>query len=338
MDLLKKTYLLILPLLLTSCWEDFDPRIDTKPVLCLNSLITAGQPIEVKVTHTWVFTDEEGAKDHSVKDAVVEIYANGDPVDASYLPVEGDRIRIHASSLKYGEAEAEVTVPVATQVSDVRFTPTVTKFSSYHSDDNLKINADMWFDIRISMDIDDPKDTDNFHCLSYLTFNPHGVWADGDQVSRSAFDVELWGGNFDALDPVFYEQVDTFEDILEGTYYSLVFSDRMFSGEAKTLDFGFSDCRFLLADWDGDPDDLDCGWIVTIFSISESYYNWLIYVDRAYEVIFNDLVDIGLSEPIWGYSNVSTGAGVVAAQSSASVTIDLRPFLEEIMESGHPDR
>lgn len=37
--------------LLTGCYEDFNPEIDTKPVLCLNSLITAGKPIEVDITH-----------------------------------------------------------------------------------------------------------------------------------------------------------------------------------------------------------------------------------------------------------------------------------------------
>ncbi len=37
-----------------------------------------------------------------------------------------------------------------------------------------------------------------------------------------------------------------------------------------------------------------------------------------------DLSDIGLAESKWGYgSNVSTGAGVVAAQSTSKYTIDL---------------
>ncbi|MDE6291095.1 MAG: DUF4249 domain-containing protein, partial [Muribaculaceae bacterium] len=92
---------------------------------CLNSLITAGSPIEVNVSRTWVYTDQAGEKDHSVDDATVRIYANGDLVDFGYIPEEGDNIRIHASSVRYGEAEAEVTVPVATPVSDVEFTDKV---------------------------------------------------------------------------------------------------------------------------------------------------------------------------------------------------------------------
>ncbi|MDE5850237.1 MAG: hypothetical protein K2H38_08860 [Muribaculaceae bacterium] len=42
---------------------------------------------------------------------------------------------------------------------------------------------------------------------------------------------------------------------------------------------------------------------------------------------------VGLSEPVWGYSNVSTGAGVVAAQSPATVKIDLSDFLLKALEN-----
>ena len=43
------------------------------------------------------------------------------------------------------------------------------------------------------------------------------------------------------------------------------------------------------------------------------------------------MADIGFADPTWGYSNVSTGAGVVAAQSTTSVTIDLTEFLKTIL-------
>lgn len=336
MALLKKIHLLLLPLLLTSCYEDFDPRLDTKPVLCLNSLITAGNPINVKVSRSWVYTDEQGEQDHSVDDARLEIYANGQPVGSDYLPKEGDRIRIHASSLKYGEAEAEVTVPIAAEISNVVFTPSVIRFSNKPVHTESGIDANMTFDIRISMDFENPEASDDFYRMSYLTYMPQGFWADDelmDQHSRSAYYVGLWGENFDALDPVFYEQTDAFEDIMGGSYYTLFFSDRQFRGKTKSLTYGFSDCRFLISEWDGNPESLDCGWLVTLFSISESYYNWLCYAEQASGFILGDLADMGLSEPVWGYSNVSTGAGVVAAQSPATVKIDLSDFLLKALEN-----
>jgi RNA polymerase sigma factor (sigma-70 family) len=48
--------------------------------------------------------------------------------------------------------------------------------------------------------------------------------------------------------------------------------------------------------------------------------------------------DIDTSERdarIWAYSNVSTGAGVVAAQSHKTFTIKLRPYLEQLLEENN---
>lgn len=69
-------------------------------------------------------------------------------------------------------------------------------------------------------------------------------------------------------------------------------------------------------------------------TVSKSYYNWAIYKWNADNGINGDLADIGLAESKWGYSNVSTGAGVVAAQSTSEVTIDLKNFLKSAI--GNP--
>ena len=86
----------IIPVLLvpffSSFYEDFNPDIDTDPVLCLNSLITAGEPIEVRVTHTWRFNDEKSERNHEVADAVVTVFANEKVVGPDYPAKEGDRI------------------------------------------------------------------------------------------------------------------------------------------------------------------------------------------------------------------------------------------------------
>ncbi|MDE6345354.1 MAG: hypothetical protein K2L55_01625 [Muribaculaceae bacterium] len=38
------------------------------------------------------------------------------------------------------------------------------------------------------------------------------------------------------------------------------------------------------------------------------------------------------AEPMWGYSNVSSGAGVVAAQSFATYTLSLKEFLHDALQ------
>ncbi len=61
--------------------------------------------------------------------------------------------------------------------------------------------------------------------------------------------------------------------------------------------------------------------------VLQSYYYWAVYKWNADEGILGDLSDMGLAESKWGYSNVSTGAGVVAARSVAGYTISLKGFL-----------
>ncbi len=315
MDILKKTILLAFPLFLAGCYQDFDPKIDTDPVLCLNSLITAGETIYVNVSRTWVFTDITGTKDHSVDDAKLQIFANDILIDSDYIAKEGDHIHIIATSQKYGEAEAEVTVPVATQITAIDFTPKVTDFEMTQTP-GWGINAKIEFDAYINLRISDDEKTDDYHRLIDMSFDQNQI-------------VSFLPGNFEPLDPVFYEQTSTFDDVMNGSYYNMYFSDRLFNRVTNTINFAFSPCFIYFSGWNNNEADLQCGWEFTLYSISESYYKWLTFCDQAGGIVFGDFGDYGLSDPIWGYSNVSTGAGVVAAQSSATMTLNLQDFLSD---------
>ncbi len=328
MDILKKTILFSLPLLLTGCYEDFDPHIDTTPVLCLNSLITPGNPIEVQITRTWVFTDEEGEKNHSVDDAVLEIYANGKIVGSDYIPAEGDLIRLVATSKKYGEAEAEVKVPIATQIGDVAFTPNVESIS-VEEYPGRGIYARTLFDVLVSLGLDASDDTLRFYQFDYASFHPNDILTD-ENASYHNYDptyTHFYSGEFEPLDAVFYEQANAFDEVLNYGYRNLFFSDRLLNKESNALDFAFLGCSFDISNWTGNKEKLVCGWKITLHSISESYYKWLTYCWQSDSAVLGDIADVGLADPAWGYSNVSTGAGVVAAQSSTTVTINLQDFL-----------
>ncbi|MCH5238307.1 MAG: hypothetical protein J1E95_11015, partial [Muribaculaceae bacterium] len=47
--------------------------------------------------------------------------------------------------------------------------------------------------------------------------------------------------------------------------------------------------------------------------------------------LLGDITDWGFSDPIWAYSNVSTGAGVVCAQTSISYVINLKDYFEKLL-------
>ncbi len=328
MDILKKTILFSIPWMLTGCYEDFEPHIDTTPVLCLNSLITPGSPIEVQITRTWVFTDEEGEKNHSVDDAALSIYANGELVDSDYIPAEGDHIRLVATSLKYGKAEAEVTVPVSTQIYIAKTTPKIESGSVYNNP-GRGISAITTFDMLISLGMEDSDSDSNFYLLNFESFlnEDNGLWAEGSDFYYDPTYTYFYGGEFEPLDAVFYEQSNAFDEVLNYGYHNLFFSDRLLNKERKALDFEFINCNFQLSNWNGDKTKLECGWELTLYSISESYYKWLTYCWQSDSVVLGDIANVGLADPAWGYSNVSTGAGLVAAQSSTTVTLNLQDFL-----------
>lgn len=312
--------------LLTGCYEDFNPEIDTKPVLCLNSLITVGEPIEVDVTHTWMFNDEKSERDHDVKDAVVTILVNERIVGSDYLPKEGDQIRIVAESQTYGTATAEVIVPFATPIGNVKVSPVVKNIWNDEEDFfNYEMSTDITFNLNVEMDVNDPEGTDNYYHFGYDCF---GSDTDGSST--------LYIGQFEYnSEPIFKEHIGVFETVMgndEDTEF-VFFSDRQFSGKAYTLHLNFSDNSFHVKSQEYDESLLECGVNLYLTTVSKSYYNWAVYKWNVDEGITGDLSDIGLAESKWGYSNVSTGAGVVAAQSSSRFTIDLKEFLKTTLNN-----
>lgn len=312
--------------LLTGCYEDFNPEIDTKPVLCLNSLITAGEPIEVEVSHTWMFNDEKAENNHKVTDASVTILANERIVGSDYLPKEGDKIRIVAESPTYGNALAEVTVPFATPVGNVKVTPTIKNIWKGDEDFFLyEMFAGVTFNLNVEMDIDDPAENDNYYNFGY---NWSGVANDGSPtLSIGQFEYNS--------EPIFKEHIGVFETIMgndEDTGF-VFFTDRQFSGRTYTLHLNFSNNVFRVKSQEYDETLLECGVNLYLTTVSKSYYSWAVYKWNVDEGIMGDLSDIGLAESKWGYSNVSTGAGVIAAQSSSKFTIDLKEFLKTTLNN-----
>ena len=92
MAILRKIYpFLILPFL-TGCEEVFTPDMPHIPVLCVNSLITVGEPVEAVVSKSRLYTDTSDKTE--VKDADLRIYANGVLQLDSYIPKEGGNIRV----------------------------------------------------------------------------------------------------------------------------------------------------------------------------------------------------------------------------------------------------
>lgn len=325
MAILKKIYPLAAAILMTGCYEDFTPEIDTKPVLCLNGLITAGEPIEISVTRTWLYTDEHASLNHYVDDAAVSIYANGTPTGRDYIPREGDRIRIVAESTTYGMAEAEVTVPVSVPAESLKWEAEVTdRWDWADADTHLHSYR---LNIRVKMTIADPEATDNYYHFSYSGF-PQGAETPPEVTILEPVRFSPGRFNYEA-EPIFSEHIGVFDAISGNDSEGFTFfTDRRFSGKTYMLNLQFNNASCDIRTTPG-AQLPDCGLKLSLNTISLSLYNWSCYRWNIDSGTIGEFGDNGLGDPVAGYSNVSTGAGIVGARSGATYTINLKELLKK---------
>lgn len=314
MAILRKIYpFLILPFL-TGCEEVFTPDMPHTPVLCVNSLITTGEPVEAVVSKSRLYTDTSDKTE--VKDADLRIYANGVLQLDSYIPKEGDNIRIVAESPTLGRGEADLSMPMSIKA------PTATwetyDVSCWKSDNDV---VSVQFKLKVALRIEDP-DGENYYKFSFNS---------GTQTNEDSDNLDA-SGNYGfeisslvyKMEPIFSEHIGIFESIMGGDADGFTFfSDRQFSDKSYTLNLQFDNCWFRYPT----GEIPECKVNLIINSVSPSYYNWANYVWQRDNGTLSDLSDYGLGDPIWGYSNVSSGAGVVAAQSKSVCMIDLTDFI-----------
>lgn len=331
MGILKKIYPIILSTLLTGCYEDIELDIETKPVLCLNSLFIAGEPAQITLTHSWVYTDTESESNHNVEDAKVSIFANDRAVNLDYIPKEGDRIKIVAESTIYGKAEAEVTVPERIAISSPKWDAEIIDCKRWESFDDVLYYVTL--NIKAKLTLDDPGDIDNYYSFSFGSHSETVEIAPDETEYLKIAAISSYSFISNA-EPIFSEHIDQLDGILGNEAYDFTFfTDRQFSGKSHTLSLHFNDVQIFMKNIES-PEELDnFGLNITLNSISQSYYNWCNYQWNAELGIMGDLSAIGMSEQMWGYSNVSSGAGVVAAKAGDSYLINLKEILSEVILS-----
>ena len=336
MGILRYIILILSALIFTSCYETFEPDFNQKPMLCLNSVIKAGEPIELQISHTWHYSDYDGLFDHSISDAQYRIFANGGEVDSDYIPKEGDWIKILALSEKYGEAEAEVIVPFRPSVNQIQYKLIPLSLNNGDNED-YKMDFSLDFNLELKVEISDAGNTEDYYHISFKDYSY--LWSTSEKKDEIIPGYEkpyiLYdGGILDYnSEPLFFENAEEMESIYGSPLGFTFFTDRNFSGNSYTLNPLFSSCRYIVKSEVMNPDLLDCGKEVTLHKVSKSYYDFEYYSLYVEYGVLGNLSDWGYLDPIWGYSNVSTGAGIVMAESTITFKISLKDELEKIMSS-----
>lgn len=315
-------------MLLSGCNEDFIPRLDEPPVLCINSLITAGQPVDINVSHTWLDINYTPDADYRVKDAVVSLFINGEQIESDYLPSAGDMIHIIAESHIYGHAEANVTVPECVGIKDISVKPTIKKVKKTLVNGGQGGEIDISFSLMIELEIEDDPNVENYFNIGLHSFPEWDRYHPFEPEEGEHSQIFDSGSLQYEIEPIFSEHIGAFESVVDSDVYGYTFfTDRQFAGSTYTLRLYYPDCKFSLTASRFEPDLFECGFDIKLNTISLSYYNWLNYQWLTGDSFQSIIIDSGLGSQIWAYSNVSTGAGVVAAQSSFPVTISIKDFL-----------
>lgn len=348
MAILKRLHILfLLPSLLTGCYQEFEPDINTDPVLCVNSLITAGEPVAVEVTRTWVYNrgngytwnsyDETQPPANLVDDAKVYVYANGQLTSGEYIAEEGDTIRIVAESVKYGSAEATVVVPVAVPITIENVRPQLLRV---WKDSEYPVKSTIHFNLGATLGIGRTTHADEYFRMQCrgvdcwdgglgdgIYWIGNGFLGDVEDMNAPYANFQLGDFNEDS-DPVFKEHITILDDTFGFGGRFTCFTNRLFAGKGYDLNVQLDKGYLSVYSPEYNAELFDCKVEFTLMTVSGSYYNTMLYEWELENGALGEFNDTGLSDPVWGYSNVSTNAGVVAARAVSTCTVSLRDFFE----------
>lgn len=361
MDFLNKLILpFLLAMVLTSCYEDFEPDIESTPVLCMNSLISPGDTIRVKLSRTWRWS-KGGVGDSScpsgidvnVYGAEVVLFVNGVYKEtlreinedcaggditaqlfpyygsyyvkgrkeyvAEYIPRVGDVLRLEAFSDEYGSASAEVTVPSPVAIDKIEYE--ISNFMHFDYDES----DSFYFDMRLMIWF-----TDNYDSTDYYKF---GVTS-GGMVKGDAGGVEYSESlsfRETSKDPLFREHTSVLESVLFPSVGYNIFSDRQIAGKSYPLHIRLEDVCYSVENGALIPGKGESRFIFNLSVISQEYYRHVIATWNADEGSLGQLGSVGLAQPVFAFSNVSSGAGVVAAQAPFMAELPVMPIVEEAL-------
>ena len=203
----------VMTIVLTGCYSDFEPDIDSTPVICINANAKVGEVLKIFATRTWRWKQCGFL--------------------SSYYPQPGDKIKIMAHSPVYGDAEGEVTVPFPVEINEVE--SLVSDLDVCQEGNTVLYRANVSLGIRFA----DPLDITNYY-LFESNLNTH---ESSFHDTRVVFDYNS--------EPLFTEHVSSLESVISETSGYTVFSDRMVSGKRYPLHIRLNEIEYRVSSENG---------------------------------------------------------------------------------------
>lgn len=343
----------------TACEKDFfSPDIDSKPRIYYICMIEAGEQIDATVCRTYPYETKEVTSELVlVTDASVELFVNGKLKEtmkltlpeteeesetlpyyhADYVAQPGDVIKIVATHPTLGKVEGETEVPDYPNLKDV-FCESKLDTDPYN---NNYFSAGT-----LSVKFHDDRDLTNYYLLDVYTVSK--------AVKYQGWDIGIITFDRFGSDPIFQEHIAAFDQALESKSSRWVFSDRKINGTDYTLKVNFEgwmaqlddmmtapkqstvkcsnplrNTRAVISMGSADTGDDTCVF-VCLQNISASYYRFIMSKE-AEESFSGGLGEIGLADKSFLKSNLSTGAGLLAARAATMVPIPAQAFYPETL-------
>lgn len=313
---MKKSYILLCLMLgLTACERDIDlegyRQSEGADLLALNAIIQPDSTVSATASLPYFFSDAASGP-RRVDSLHISVLADGNAVatlrynaargryESDYRPQAGSVITLR-TTYKGHTVEATDTVPRPVRIESIRVERTGPVHVYYEND---------WI-LTYRITFTDPPESGNYYFLAY------------DPLLQRA----LMGERDYSQEYVFQQLARQINTSLPGwePYSSrgLPFSDQGINGQRHTLVV-----REILQRSPGSslPTDEELQRRFRLFSITSGYYRYLVSTisnQSDDSGLHGGLIDMGLTEPLKIYSNVSGGTGIVAGCSLSEQVVDV---------------
>jgi hypothetical protein len=315
-------HLLICGLFFVSCYKEIDlSEYATTPKMVINCTVSPDTVVMASITRTWFYA--ENMPDVRLPHAKVDLYINDHFIEQMQLktrpnplaperpdtlffsdtiPIEGDKIKIVASTPEYGTATAEDVIPKKVQIKDVQYY--IRKGEGLY-EGTYPDYDEIYYEVTFT----DLPDEDNYYFVRVLEYRDDRVYG---------LSYWSWVDGVDYYDPIFKEQ----DNILDGGLNfdglnkrgGALFTDQSIKGQSYTLQLKESSVG------------LEEGEVrrIAIYSLSQSYYLYLLSLQKVSgSTLEGGLGNIGFAEPLRVYSNVEGGTGILGGNQHSETEITL---------------
>lgn len=310
-------YTLLLGVFLTSCYRKIDlDEYRTTPKMVINSVVSPDTVVMASITRTWFYPDKKPYV--NLPHAHVELYINNQYIEtmqwktlnnprnpdqpdtlflSNTIPAEGDRIKIVASTPEYGTVTAEDIIPKKVPIKNASHT--IKKGNGVYQG-----TISDYFEIYYEVTFDEFPEKNNYY-LAKITQIKTGYYG-------------YYETKIDYIDPVFKEQDAILDESMAFNGLEkrggALFTDQSINGQTYTLQ---------IKETTAELDETEQR-IISIYSLSESYFLYLLSLQKiAGSTLEGGLGNIGLAEPLWVYSNVEGGTGILGGNQHSETTITL---------------